>query len=463
MKIISIFFILISFVNAQEKLYLDNYWKKLLHVENTKSNIVSEQFFLSNSNSFSLEDEFIATVKLLRGENGKEIACNFPARYTWLKEHLNIPTYNLESCTELSNFMSTLQKDSIYLVFSSEYPNAPSSSFGHLMLAFKDHNMPLELSDVIHFAAKTGKDGFFAYGYKGLSGKYDSYFLRSTLFQKMYQYNIKEQRYIYAYQLDLTQKEIKKIQYHLFELRKATFKYYFLNKNCASQIIDVLEVSNENKIIKKSIFHLPIDTLKIYKDNIKNITKFTPLISKIDYLMKKMSPKEKSDFLSIIKTNATPLESLSNITKETLVYYYQFLFRKYHQSYSNYDDVMKLTYKKTKIEDSSKNPLLSTQPSKIGVKYYSTNRLELNYRPLFLDYHDIQTNPMQEVEFNLLNFNLSLKDNNLDIENIDLLNIKSLPIQYDFYHPLSWSLYFGFNRDNYLVMHLKLVDKNIRV
>ena len=448
MRVVYIFFILISLLNANQELYLKNYWKKLLHFQNDKSNIISDEFFLSNSYNHSLKNELYATIKLLKGKNGKEIACNFPARYLWLKKYIEIPNYDLDSCVELNNFLDTLQNDELYLIYSSEHPNSPSSSFGHIMISFKDKAIPLELSDVIHFAAKTDKDDFLTYSYKGLTGKYNSYFIRTTLFQKSYQYNTKEQRYIYAYKLDFNQEEIKKIQYHLFELRKATFGYYFLNQNCASQIVDLLDISSEDRVVNKDIFHLPIDTIKIYKDNIENIIKFTPLISKINYLMKKMSKKEKRDFLSIIKENSTPSNNLSNLTKETLVYYYQFLFRKYHQSYRNYDDVLKLTYHKTLIEDNSQNPLKNTQPSKIGVNY-SKDSLEFNYMPLFLDYEDIQRNPMQEIEFKFLNTTLSFEDNNLKIENFDLLDIKSLPKQYLFYHPLSWSLYFGFNNKNF--------------
>ncbi len=449
MRVLYLSILIVSLLSANKELYLNSYWQKLLHFENSKSNVISEEFFLSDNPNPSLEDELNSMVTLLRGRYGKEIACNFPARYLWIKEHLDVPYFDLESCQELNSFLETLQKDTLYLIYSSEYPNSPSSSFGHTMIAFKDKSTPLELSDVIHFAAKTDNEGFFTYSYKGLTGGYDSYFLRASLFQKMYQYNIKEQRYIYAYKLDFNRDEIKKIQYHLFELRKATFGYYFLNQNCASKIVDLLEMSNEDRTINKSIFHLPIDTIKIYQEDIENITKFIPLISKINYLTDKMSIEEKRDFLNIIKDNSIPSDNLSDITKETLVYYYQFLFRKYHQSYSNYNSIMSLSYSKTKIEDSSQNPLENTQPSKLGISYSDNGSLEFNYMPLFIDYRDIQKNPMQEIEFKLLNFNLSLQKEDLDIENIDLISIKSLPQQYSFYHPISWSLYLGFNRENY--------------
>ena len=449
MKIVYLLLITISLLSANaHSLYQKIYWKKLLHVENDKSSVTSDEFFLSTRYNFSLKKELKTTLKLLRGSEGKAIACNFPARYSWIKKHTNVPNYDLKSCKELSHFMDTFQKENLYLVFSSEYPNSPSSSFGHTMIAFKNNNIPLEVSDVIHFAAQTDNEDFFTYSYKGLTGKFNSYFLRTSFFQKIYSYNIKEQRYIYAYKLNFSKEEIQTIQYHLFELRKATFGYYFLNQNCASMLVDLLEISNENQPPKKMLFHLPIDTIKFYQNRIQKITKLSPLISKINYLIHKMSKREKRDFLNIIKNNSIPSENLSNITKETLVYYYKFLFRKYHQSYSNYQNVMQLTYKKSYIEDKSQNPLKNTQPSKVGIAY-STKTLELNYMPLFIKYQDIQKNPMQEVEFKLININLHLQEKNLSLENIDLVKVKSLPKQYSFYHPISWAFYFGFNHENH--------------
>ena len=60
-------------------------------------------------------NEFYSTIELLRGDNGKEIACNFPARYLWIKKHIEIPNYDLKSCEELNQFMDNIQKDNLWL------------------------------------------------------------------------------------------------------------------------------------------------------------------------------------------------------------------------------------------------------------------------------------------------------------------------------------------------------------
>ena len=90
MRIICLLFIVISLLSAEEELYLKDYWKKLLHFEDEKSNVISDDFFLSDSYRHSLQDEFYSTIELLRGDNGKEVACNFPARYLWIKKHIRI-------------------------------------------------------------------------------------------------------------------------------------------------------------------------------------------------------------------------------------------------------------------------------------------------------------------------------------------------------------------------------------
>ena len=49
MRILYLLFITISLLNANSsRLYLQEYWKKLLHFENGKSSVISDEFFLSD-------------------------------------------------------------------------------------------------------------------------------------------------------------------------------------------------------------------------------------------------------------------------------------------------------------------------------------------------------------------------------------------------------------------------------
>jgi hypothetical protein len=429
-----------------------NLWEKLIHYNHNENQIVSKEFYLSSNINSSPKQELIATKELLLNENGKEIACAFPARYEFIKSNFsNIPYFNLEECTDLNSYINSFPKDKLSIVFTSEYTNNPSSAFGHIMLLFSNENTPLEIGDVVHFAAKTTTDdNFFKYSYKGFTGGYNGYFLREPFFKKIYEYNTLEQRYMYIYTLDLSKDEIKTILYHLYELRKATFKYYFFDGNCASQTTDLLNILTTNKN-KNSFYYLPIQTVQDFENRIEHKDRFIPSINKLELLLEKMSFSEKKLFNEIIKTKKNIDTDAPDIVKEALTIYTTFNFRRFHIIDKNYENIMSQSFVKQTLDDSSPEPLQKTKPSNIGLGYYSdvkNNYTFLQYRPLFIDLYDIQYNNLQESQTNTFTFDFLIKQDSMKLNKFDILNIKSLPLQTSYYNPISWSMYSGFNREN---------------
>lgn len=427
-------------------------WQKLIHNQNNENQIVSKEFYLSSNKNATQKEEFEATKKLFKSSNGLEAACAFPARYEFIKSNFSdTPIYNLQSCKELNRYLDSFPKDKLSIVFTSEYTNNPSSAFGHIMLLFSKDNTPLEVGDVVHFAAKTStNDGFLKYSYKGMTGQYNGYFIREPFFKKIYEYNTLEQRYMYIYTLDLTKDEIKTILYHLFELRKATFKYYFLDGNCASQTTDLLNIINKDSS-KKSFYYLPIQTVNDLKNRVKNKDRFIPLLNKLNLLIQSMTPEEKELFNELIKTQKEIDKNTPDIIKEAMTIYTTFNFRRFHKINRNYENVMSQTYQKQNIIDTTPDPLLKTKPSNIGLGYY-TNKNEdyllFQYRPLFIDLLDIQNNDLQESQTNTFTFDLLINNDNIKLNKFDFINIKSLPLQSDFYNPISWNIHSGFDREN---------------
>jgi hypothetical protein len=442
---------IIIFIVITINLYA-NEWNSLLHYLNNENQIISEAFFLSGVKNPTPSQELNSTIELLNSTDGYTIACNFPARYIYLKNnHYNVPNFNLSQCDNLNKFIKSFHSDNLSLVFTSEYVNSPVSAFGHTMLLFSDNNKSLNIGDAVHFAAKTNKqDGFLNYGYKGFSGKYKGYFIREPFYKKIYAYNTLEQRYMYMYTLDFTKEQIKFLIYHLFELRKATFKYYFLDGNCATQTTDLLNVISGYKRDNK-IYYLPIDTLKQYKKNIISTNRFIPLVNKIDLLLQKMTKDDKKLFYQVIKTNQDIDDSYSDIVKEALVDYTTFSFRRFHRWYKNYDNIMGQSYIKRSTKDKSLDPLDKTQASNIGLGIFHKNNtkfLYFHYRPLFIDMFDIQINNMQQSTVDTFMFDLILDTNKIKLQKFDLINIKSFTTQSKFYKPVSWSIYSGLNRYN---------------
>lgn len=257
---------------------------------------------------------------------------------------------------------------------------------------------------------------------------------------------------MYIYTLDYNKEEILMLIYHLHELKKATFKYYFADGNCASYISDFLSILDNSDINTTSLYFLPIDVVKKYNHRIVNKDKYIPLINKIYLLFSKMTPRQQKDFLDVIKTNSSPSENIDNIVKEALVDYYTFYFRKFRISYKNYNDVINLKYDKTNLVDPSEEPLSKTQPSNFKAAYkYVDKRSEtlFGYRPYYIDINDIQYNQIQESEFIFLDFNVLLNKKSIELEMLNILSIKSFNVDTDFYSPMSWQLYSGINKKNY--------------
>ncbi len=438
-------------IYAGQNIYNQNYWQKLLHFESGVSMIENIEFFLSDQRNSILFNEFNTTVSLLKSDSGKEIACNYPARYQWLKDQVALPEYNLSECKALQSFLDGIQKDEISLVFSSEYLNSPSSAFGHVLIMFRDFDMPIELADVVHFAAETDNSGFIPYSYKGFTGKYLGYFQREKFFHKIYEYNTLEQRYMYIYTLNFNKQQILSILYHLYELRKASLKYYFLDQNCASKMIDLLDMSNSEKRYGDKSFVLPIDTIKRYQNSFTNDEILVPFIDKIDYSIHEMNVTEREDFQRITQHKEYPNnDQLSDLVKETLVDYSQFQFRKLHKSYKNYDAIMRLTYQPKNLSLYNKSVTQDANPAQVGVGLYKNNdqsSLLLHFRPVLSGLIDMPQNRLQESELSLLEFYMSLGDNN-ELDQFNILSMKSLPKQTSYYKPLSWQLYLGLNRKN---------------
>lgn len=426
-------------------------WNKLFHYKN-ENKIVSKEFYLTGNINATPKQELKEYIKLLHTKKGKEVACNFPARYNNLKTYnYDIPQYNLKECKGLSEFYNSFKKDKVSIVFTSEYTNNPSSAFGHTMLLFSNNNENLEIADTVHYAAKTSKsDGFLKYSYNGFTGKYNGHFTREAFFKKIYDYNVLEQRYMHIYTLNFSKEQIKELIYHLYEIRKATFKYYFLDENCASETTDLLNVvTNKNR--EELVYYLPIDTVKDFKRNIIKEERFIPLLNKLDLLFKKMTKNERANFNKITETNSDVPDDTSDIVKEALVYYTTFKFRRFHQVFKNYDNVMNQSYKKSNIVDTSPSPINKTSPSNFGYGYYNEdgdNYFNIHYRPLFLDRFDIQENVLQQSEVSTFTIDLMLSAKKSKLDRFDLINIKSNPIQFDFYKPSSWGIYSGLNREN---------------
>jgi len=441
---IILFFIYVLLLNAHS--FTDE-WKNILHLNLKNFGDENFYFYLSYPN-VTAENELREDLKQIKKLN-KNFICNFPYRYKFLSKYYKLPKFDLKHCKQLQNFLDSFKDEyKLGIVFSSEYSSSPQSSFGHTMLIFINRKSFLN-SDVIHFAAKTKKEGFFKYSYDGLVGNFDAFYIREKLFKKVYLYNVLQQRTMFVYYLDFSEKDINNLLLHIYELQKFKAKYYFINYNCASAVLDLLRIEDKNIPQLKSLI-LPIDSVKLSKKHIIKIKKLIPLNKQIILLVNKMSPMERKIFKQkIMGKYKGDLETLPNIVKYTLNKYYEYSFRRYHFVFGDYDEVKNLHYKELKI-DTNKiiNPLKKVQPMEL--KFFASKQyLEFNIRPFNIDKFDYQNNLTDEKTYKIFNVSVIYGDKNLYLNKLDFFETESLSkIYYPYIVPKSWKVYMGLNRNN---------------
>ena len=456
------FFVLfIIFINLYANKYIQNnlrtdfmlQWSNVLHLENKNFGNINKYFYLSYP-YVNAYNELILDLNEIKNHN-KKFICNFPYRYLFLKKFYKLPEYNLSNCKQLQNFVNGFSKEKIGIVFSAEYASSPQSSFGHVMLIFKDKHSLLN-SDVVHFAAKPNMhDGFFKYSYNGLTGKYPAFYIREKFFKKHYLYNIIQQRTMYIYWLDFNKTDIKNLIYHIYELRKFQARYYFTTVNCSSALIDLIKVIDNNIPFQdnKIVPFLPIESVKLLKNRVKKLQILYPLEIQIVLLEKKLSNKERKVFFDIVTLKKTDYDvsKFSDTFKELLYKYYRYKFTKYHFVYPNYNKVEKLSFKSVPIDYShiGKDPLHSTQPSEINLKYMENNKFIITFRPFLIDIKDNQHSILSRKVYKIFTPEILIKNSNIQLYKFYLFDVKSLNINYNPYlKPFSWGLSLNLNREN---------------
>ena len=420
--------------------------------------ITSDSFFLHEHGYVDPMAELNATIELLNSENGNVIACNYPARYLWIKSQgFDVGSFDLESCQELNEYISSFQKDSLSLVFASEHIDSPASAFGHILLVFHDDDKPLLTADTINFTAETPNDNFFKYAYKGLTGDYDSYFFRTPFFIIKNSYTVVEQRDLYFYKLDLSRDQLKFLIYHLYELRKAKYKYYFITENCAYQIASLLEVAYGgagNGDHRNSISVLPMDILNSYKDKIVSQFTIEATIKRAQRLFEQMSPDDKQAYSFVKKGTLQINNDLPDKVKETLAIGYEYKFRRFRKILPDYDEAVRLKFSNLLPPPSVRDTASNNSKNMFGIGVYKdrySQGVYLQYRLIGRDLFENQLNKLQESHLTFLDTELTISDNEtVRLQRLDFIRAKSLFSRSKIASATSWSINFGINRQNTL-------------
>lgn len=466
-RLFCLFFFFAEIVQAEihHNADVNPYWARLLHANDGISSVVSDQFFLTPHGRFDLQAEQDTFISLLSTDAVHQIACNFPARYKWLKKQkLTSIDFDLDTCADLVQFRESFQQKDFYLGYVTEFLDSPASAFGHLILVFSDPKVPLELADVIHFAADSKGENGLSYIAKGLSGGFRGYYVRDPFFKKLNEYLVVEQRAIHLYKIELAQDQIENLVLHLYELRKAEFKYYFIDENCAYQLAYFLDVAAPEESYKPSPNQpvLPMDVIRLNRNRISQHLSFAPTHKRINEITSTLTASELSEVKAVLTQQVAPSPDSTNAVKELIALQYQYAFRRVKKPYPNHIEVDFLDFKKSTNIVELHDPL-GQSVRKIGfstelVSSAGRYRVRMEIDPLGTTGNGSLKSKESQLE--VMTTSLDVTNNQFKLNELKLLKIKSTPNALELNNPWSWGLSLSMNRYNSLSELAKEAELN---
>lgn len=260
-----------------KRLWDQRYWKILLQYRSglfgTRSEIRNASFFLSKNGRRNPQAEMEATLRgffLPPGKNpGDQAQCRFPARLAWLKKRLAIDLKKLPAvrCLRFDGWEQKLSASSATLIFASAYLDNPASMYGHTFLRLdqKGHDANEKLLDyAVNFSAITDTNNGVLFAIDGLTGVFPGRFSAMPYYLKVQEYNNLESRAIWEYDLSLNVAEVHRLTLFLWEMGRADFSYYFINKNCSYWVLVLLEAARPSLHLTDHwpLYTIPVDTVR---------------------------------------------------------------------------------------------------------------------------------------------------------------------------------------------------------
>ncbi len=257
-------------------------WQNLLHIQNGKSLIRDDKFFLSTNGQTSAYKELIASRKAFLDASSKA-ACKFPARFAFLKQNLADDTYPKAECPELDEYIEKVAPERIEAVFAAEKNPSTTSMMGHLFFKITGQQQDYTPTHALGFFANlhnvhrsltfipealfTGADGLFIL---------EPYNKRAETYQR-------EGRTLQTFDLPLTPEQVKLITLHIWEMKGMNVHYSLKDQNCASALASILMVADPSyQDLLYKPFLTPYDMMTRYEaqqNKPKTLVKYSPASS----------------------------------------------------------------------------------------------------------------------------------------------------------------------------------------
>ncbi|MCI5145997.1 MAG: DUF4105 domain-containing protein, partial [Candidatus Electrothrix sp. AR3] len=326
-------------------------WLQLLHYDkqSKSSEILSKDFFLSPAGQLDPLAELSATIEAYSmpwptDEGSHHARCRFPARYFWLSQYLSLPEYALRTpqCTQLTQWSLPERVQSISLFLVSGYLANPASVFGHALLKLNtsssdDQTGMFDLT--INYGALIPADESVGkYIIHGMTGGYQAGFSDRYFYTQDLVYSRTEFRDIWDYELILSDYQRTLLLLHLWEVLGKKFTYYFLDKNCAFRLAELLELVLEEPLLEHAgIWYAPVEIFHRLEDidsqrkqrNTSGLIQSVRFIpsgqKKLYHQFGLLNSREQEEVFSIIKNDVSSLvQEQQPLVLDTLLAYYNY-------------------------------------------------------------------------------------------------------------------------------------------
>ncbi|WP_234996075.1 DUF4105 domain-containing protein [Pseudobacteriovorax antillogorgiicola] len=291
---------------------LDPQWLRLLHYQKSlfgyESTIDHPSFFFHPEGNSDPVAEKAATIQFMN--SGKKLRhkgqyidpiCLFPARYRFLEKFIR---RKKPHCEGIAHWRTKLALESISLVYASAYENNPSSLFGHtfIKLNLKRQQGYDYLNYGLSFAAALDPNDGLLYIVKGMVGGYYGVFSLEPYYKMVNEYNLSENRSLWEYEISLSEPQRLLFIEHIWELyQTALIDYYFIDDNCASILLEIIDVLFPNAMLadKTGVFVSPHQIVSILVENISLTSiKYKPSLR--DQVLYKISHLPNSQVRSLV-------------------------------------------------------------------------------------------------------------------------------------------------------------------
>ena len=458
------------------RLYDERYWRLLLHMNGSKSEIDDPRFFFAENGKTDPKAELYATIEALYDTtylDDNATQCRFPARTMWLRDTLQLKNLPRVTCKAYSELVKKVDPQSVTLVFADAHINSPASMFGHTFLRIDSAFHSKLLAHAINYSANADpkKENGILFAFKGLFGGYTGIYSLLPYYEKLKEYKNTEQRDIWEYDLNLTPQEIARMVAHIWELHDSYSWYFFFDENCSYHMLWLLEVARPSVRLREHFFYQVIPPETIFAvDEEGLIESMRYRASKRSLLLayeQALTLRERNNVIALAKGNAKaddfmkiPMSDakrrlMLEAAAELCEYYYieqdidkERYLTTFHALLS---ERSRLGRAKTVTPTPPENPIYAHRSARLE---YALGRVEdkvVNYfgiRAAYQDMSDSDVGMLRGVEIEFLDIAVRAYDATVELEHLDIISLASYAMRSSFFSPFSWNMQVGWDRDS---------------